>query len=149
MSEKRFYLHINGKKVEVTEEIYREYYRGKDKEHYFMEKLKRRRRVVNPDTQEESSLPGREQSYEQLLEQHWQFSVTETSVEDIVVNTIMLEKLKNVLGNLSDEEKLLVKELFYQEKTECEVAKIFSVSQNTIHYRKNMVLKKLKKMMEK
>ncbi len=28
MAEKEFYLYIEGKRVEVTEEVYREYYRG-------------------------------------------------------------------------------------------------------------------------
>ena len=36
------------------------------------------------------------------------------------------------------------KELCYLERTECEAAKLFQVSQNTVHYRKNKVLEKQK-----
>ena len=43
----------------------------------------------------------------------------------------------------------LLNELFYLEKTEREVAGLYAVSQNTIHYRKNRLLDKLRKLMEK
>lgn len=36
MSEKDFYLYVGGKSVKVSEDVYREYKRGEDKERYFM-----------------------------------------------------------------------------------------------------------------
>ena len=99
MQEKDFYLYIDGQPVQVSGEVYREYYRAEDKERYFMGKLKKGRTKVNPETQEIQYIPSRELSYEQLAEQ--------------------------------------------------EVAGLYAVSQNTIHYRKNRILDKLKKMMEK
>ena len=88
-------------------------------------------------------------SYEQLLEQDWQFAAPDASVEDKVVRSDMLEKLEAVLHSLSAEELALLEALFYLEKTEREVAGLYDVSQNTIHYRKSRLLDKLKKMMEK
>lgn len=149
MARKDFYLYISGKRIKVTEEVYREYYRAKDKEHYFMERLKKGHTIIDPDTKERRVVPGREKSYEQLIEQDWQFMASETSVEDDAVKAVLLEKLQNVLHSLSDNEMALVEELFYLEKTEREAAKRFKVSQNTIHYRKNKVLDKLRKLMEK
>ena len=43
MQEKDFYLYINGQPVQVSREVYREYYRAEDKERYFMGKLKKGR----------------------------------------------------------------------------------------------------------
>ena len=152
MQEKDFYLYIDGQPVQVSGEVYREYYRAEDKERYFMGKLKKGRTKVNPETQEIQEIqyiPSRELSYEQLVEQDWQFAAAGDSVEDRAVRADMLEKLQDVLQSLSAEELALLNELFYLEKTEREVAGLYAVSQNTIHYRKNRILDKLKKMMEK
>ena len=70
-------------------------------------------------------------------------------MEDDAVKAVLLDRLQNVLHSLSDDEMALVEELFYLERTEREVARRFRVSQNTIHYRKNKVLDKLRKLMEK
>lgn len=149
MQEKDFYLYMDGQPIPVSEEVYREYYRAENKERYFMGRLKKGHTTVDPDTQQIQYIPSREVSYEQLLEQDWQFAAPDASVEDKVVRADMLEKLEAVLHSLSAEELALLEALFYLEKTEREVAGLYDVSQNTIHYRKSRLLDKLKKMMEK
>ena len=52
MQERDFYLYINGHPVQVSREVYREYYRAEDKERYFMGKLRKGHTKVNPETQE-------------------------------------------------------------------------------------------------
>lgn len=136
MEKRDFYLYINGQPVPVSEEVYREYYRAEDKERYFMGRLKKGHTKVNPETKEIRYIPSRELSYEQLVEQDWQFAATGDSVEDRVVRADLIEKLRAVLHSLSTEEMALLEELFYLEKTEREVAGLYAVSQNTIHYRK-------------
>ena len=136
MEKRDFYLYINGQPVPVSEEVYREYYRAEDKERYFMGRLKKGHTKVNPETKEIRYIPSRELSYEQLVEQDWQFAASGDSVEDRVVRAAMMEKLQAVLHSLSAEERALLNERFYLEKTEREVAGLYAVSQNTIHYRK-------------
>ncbi len=41
MQERDFYLYIDGQPVQVSREVYQEYYRAEDKERYFMGKLKK------------------------------------------------------------------------------------------------------------
>ena len=77
MEKRDFYLYINGQPVPVSEEVYREYYRAEDKERYFMGRLKKGHTKVNPETKEIRYIPSRELSYEQLVEQDWQFAATE------------------------------------------------------------------------
>ncbi len=60
--------------MQVSEEVYREYKRAEDKEHYFMKRLKRGRFVVDDKNQTVTYVPGRETSYEQLLEAEWAFA---------------------------------------------------------------------------
>jgi DNA-directed RNA polymerase specialized sigma subunit len=50
---------------------------------------------------------------------------------------------------LTDDERFLIDELFYQEKPERMVAKETGVSQNTVNYHKNRILEKLRRLLEK
>lgn len=149
MSDKHFYLRVNGKLIEVSEEVYHTHYRAENKEKYFMEKLKKGHLEVDPDTKEAHFIPSREKSLEQLFEQNGEFPASSFSVEDTILKSILLQKLQAALHCLSAEERALIKVLFYSGKTEREAAEIFQVSQNTIHYRKNKILKKLREQIEK
>ena len=65
--EKKFYLHIGGKNVEVSEEIYRVYKSSEEKERYFMKRLKKGRFVADPEGRGSVYIPGREKSFEKLF----------------------------------------------------------------------------------
>ncbi len=82
MAEKEYFLYIEGKRIEVTEEVYREYYRGERRERYFMEDLKRGRTVTDQETKESRYVPGREDSYERLLEAGRDFPAPGESLEE-------------------------------------------------------------------
>lgn len=149
MSEKDFYLYIDGRRVKVSGEVYREYQRLENKEQYFMKRLKQGRTIVDYENQTVTYVPGREVSYEELLEKNWEFPAPDDAVDDAAVKAQMVRQLEEALHSLTDEEMSLIQELFYLEKTEREAAGLFQVSQNTIHYRKCRVLEKLKKLLEK
>lgn len=74
MKKKDFYLYIEGKRVKVSEEVYREYYKGERKERYFMRDLKTERVMIDPQSGEVTIIPGREDSYERLMESRSQFA---------------------------------------------------------------------------
>lgn len=61
----------------------------------------------------------------------------------------MLDMLFKALSELTDDERFLIDELFYQEKPERMVAKETGVSQNTVNYHKNRILEKLRRLLEK
>lgn len=69
------------------------------------------------------------------------------SIDDKVIENIMLEKLRECFGMLTSEEKMLINELFVKELTEREVAARHGVSQAAVHKRKEKILNKLRKMM--
>ena len=60
-----------------------------------------------------------------------------------------MDMLSKALSELTDEERFLIDELFYQEKPERMVAKETGVSQNTVNYHKNRILEKLRRLLEK
>ena len=94
MSEKNFYLYIDGLAVQVSKEVYREYKRAEDKERYFMKRLKTGRFVVDEKNQTVTYVPGRETSYERLLEEDWAFAAHGESMDDIMVRAHLMETLE-------------------------------------------------------
>ena len=94
-------------------------------------------------------LPSREDSLDRLMEENArQFAANSESVEDVVCRKLMADKLHTALMQLTKEERDLIYALFFDEKTESEVAKSLGVSQQAIHKRKNRILKKLKNFFE-
>lgn len=148
MSEKEVYLYIEGLAVQVSEEVYREYKRAEDKERYFMKRLKRGRFVVDEKSQTVTYIPGREASYEQLLEAEWAFAAPGEPLDDIMIKAQLMETLETALKTLTDEELDLIQKIFYLEKSEREISSAFHLTQAAIHKRKKKILKKLKKFFE-
>lgn len=148
MAEKeKYYISSEGQAFEVTRELYEAYYKGKRKEQYFTEDLKVEHTRVDKKTGERITIPSREDSYERLLEAEKQFAEDTESVEDAVVRTIMLEKLGQALKMLSEEGSAIIRELFYEEVSETELAKRLGIARTTLQSRKYKILEKLKKLL--
>ena len=145
MREDEFFLYINGQRVQVSEEIYKEYRHSEDKEQYFMEYLKRGRYVKDKDSGRTEYIPSREVSYEQLLEESHEPRHQEEDLEEKVLRKLLMEDLARALHSLSDEELELIREIFWLEKTERELEVKYHVSQKAIHKRKVKILDKLRK----
>lgn len=145
MSEKDFYLYLDGRPVKVSKEVYQEYYRGERKERYFMEDLKMEQMEIEPETQTVRLIPSREDSYERLLETNKQFSIPCQPVEEAVVLSVLLE---DVLHCLSPEEQELIRELYFLEKTERQVSEALHMAKTTLRRRHQKVLKKLRELLE-
>ena len=94
-------------------------------------------------------LPSREDSFDRLLEENKQFADDTESVEDTAVNAVLIEKMLKCLKLLSPEEQELISELFFKGKSEHQLAKITGTPRMTIHNRKNRIITKLKKLLEK
>ena len=149
MSKQR-YLCIEGKNIPVSEEIYQVYYQFARKERYFSEDLKREKLLYDTEQQIAVLLPSREDSYERLLEQDRQFSDPNAATpEDDAVKADLLDRLAQALHTLSDDERNIIRELFYLEKTERDASASLHMPLSTFHSRKNAVLKKLRESIEK
>ncbi|MCX4305361.1 MAG: sigma-70 family RNA polymerase sigma factor [Acetatifactor sp.] len=144
MAEKEYFLYIEGKRIEVTEEVYREYYRGERRERYFMEDLKRGRTVTDPETKESRYVPGREDSLERLMESGVQFAETGERMEEQTVNSLLLEC---AMESLTPVERELVEELYFLERTEREAGKRLGLAKTTLRRRHKEVLDKLRNLL--
>ena len=94
----------------------------------------------------ESWIPSREDSYERLQEMAVQFPEENRSVEDQILKKIECEQLHKFLLELSKEEQWLIQELYFEERTEREVASVLGLSQKAINKRRQKILEKLRKL---
>ncbi len=145
MPEKNFKLYINGTPIKVSKEVYQEYYQGERKEQYFMKDLKKENTKINQESQKVLFLPGREISYDQLLELNASFASSEESLEDMAIRTVLLEQ---AIKSLSPEEQTIIRELYYLGKTERQVSTELHMAKTTLQRRRDKALKKLREFLE-
>ncbi|WP_313560045.1 RNA polymerase sigma factor [Ruminiclostridium cellobioparum] len=139
MAEKKKYqIKIQGQLVPVTEEVYLTYYRMNRRELH-LEEQDRKHGVFHysaldtKDTTGEDMIPDR----------------ISPPVEDVVTDKLLAEKLHQCLAQLTQEEQKLIFTLFFQNKSEHQLAAETGIPRMTIHNRKRRILSRLKKLMEK
>lgn len=119
-----------GKVVEVSEEVYRAI-----KQPQWREK---KRQIVRQ--KKEVSLEALEEKGNILYEDR-----NQASIEETIIRNIVREQLMKAFAKLSNEERLIIYGLYFDEKSEREVARMMGISQAAIHKRRNRILEKLKK----
>lgn len=145
MEEKDYFLFINGQHIQVSKDVYEEYYYWERQERYFMNDLKKGTTVIDPETGETMIIPSKEVSYEQCFRYGEPFSVKEEVEEDQVINRIILNE---AMQKISREEKELIWELFFLGKTEGQVSEALHIARTTLRHRRDKVLAKLKQYLE-
>lgn len=111
--------------------------------------LKAERTVVEQETQTVSVLPSREDSYERLLEQNIQFEEKAESAEEQALRNIQIQQLHKALSCLSDDERRLIEQIFFEERTERDLAREYGLSQKGINKRRQKILERLRELIEK
>ena len=111
--------------------------------------LKAEQTIVDQDNQTVEIVPSREDSYERLLDQDVQFGEESISTEDLAIRNIEVQQLHKALSLLSDDERYLVGQLYFEQRTERELAEELGIYHNAVHKRKQLILKKLKNILEK
>ena len=94
-------------------------------------------------------LPSREGSFDRILKENRQFAAESESVEDAAVKAVMIEKMLTCLKLLTPEEQELITELFFKGKSEHQLSAETGIPRMTIHNRKDRILVRLKKLLEK
>lgn len=133
---KKFIIKINKEIIPVGEEVYITYY-----------KMERRERYLN-----EVSLV-KDLSYNHLMAKDYpveeKMSQPQKLIEDEIVEKIMIEKMIIAIRSLTDNERKIINELFFQGKSIRELAAILNVSKSALHEQKDKIIKKLRKIINK
>lgn len=139
MAEKKEYrIKVQGQLVPVSEEVYFTYHRMKRREIYLEE------RDTANGVFYYSAMDTTESTGEDGIP-----DLTSPRVEDVVVDKLLAEKLHQCLAALTKEEQELIFLLFFQNKSEHQLAAETGIPRMTIHDRKTKILRTLKKLMEK
>ena len=141
---------IRGQYVEVTREVYLAYMQEERKMRYFEHDLKTERLVRGENGQIEQVIPSREDSLDRLVDENaQQFSDDHEDVESRVLQHLEVDRLHIALSKLEPQELALIQALFFEERTESEIATELGISQPAVYKRKMKILRKLKFFLEK
>jgi len=72
----------------------------------------------------------------------------EIDIEEEVTNKILVEAVLEAINHLEEEEKWLIQELFFNWKSEVQLAKESGIARTTIRSRKEKVFSKIKKIVK-
>lgn len=145
MSNKKYTMK-NGKAVEVSEEIYKYLIKSDRHIRYIEEDLKRNTYIIDSVNEKVTVIPKREQSLDKLMEIGMDFL---DGMMDFQDNTILKIALEQAMSNLSDEERYLITQIFYFDRTERELARELKIPQSTLHDSKCRILCKLHNILKK
>lgn len=163
--QKQYYITVKGQKVPVSEEVYRAYVRPVRAQQR-AEKRKRRCKVKGerfglvrcndnckncPYALDGKSTIGMEQSLESLLESGFEF----TSELDLEADLLAAEekeeqtkRLQSAIACLTERQQYLIREIYFNGKTQCVLAKELGVSQQAISRVLRQAMSKLKRFLE-
>lgn len=132
----KLFIPVQGCLIEVVREQYTDFYRDKERWRY-PQKLDAKNSLL--------SLDGFVDSEGNALD----FIADETAgVEETVIHSMMLDRLNAALLLLSDDERALIRAIFFDGVSTKEIAKMENVDQSTVNRHKLKILAKLRKIME-
>ena len=135
--QKKYYIHVPGALVEVSEDIYFAYYQEKRRGRTLREKDERNG-AVSYDELDTPELTGQEMIPDRDA----------VSVEDAALANILREKLHRCLALLDEPDRQLIQALYFEGLSERKYAKRVEIPQQTISDRKRRILARLKKLLE-
>ncbi len=135
--QKKYYIHVPGALVEVSEDIYFAYYQEKRRGRTLREKDERNG-AISYDGLDTPELSGQEMIPDRDA----------VSVEDAAIANILRGELRRCLALLDEPDRQLIHALYFEGLSEREYAKRVGVPQRTINDRRHRALRKLKKLLE-
>ena len=135
--QKKYYIHVPGALVEVSEDVYFAYYQEKRRGRTLREKDERNG-AVSYDELDTPELTGQEMIPDRDA----------VSVEDAALANILREKLHRCLALLDEPDRQLIQALYFEGLSERKYAKRVEIPQQTISDRKRRILARLKKLLE-
>lgn len=131
----RYFISIDNTLLEVTQEQYIDYYKDKRRQKYIYEEAYAAGEF-SVDALSEDSFNG------EVI-----FVDTAPDVCDTVIKQILTEKVHDALARLPKDERELIVKIYFESRTERQLAKEYSISQVAVNKKKNKILAKLKQFM--
>lgn len=136
MSEnKKYTIVVKRQRVEVSEAVYHAYHKEREAERY-------QNKLIH---QNELSL---ERLHEDGVNIDYLIVRVQPDIVDRLIQQEQLEALWIALQSLPEDERSLIDELFFNDKSERMLAAELGIATMTLHDRKHRILRKLKKILE-
>lgn len=132
---KEYFLFVNGKKIKVSEEIYKIYWQEKNHENY-LKQIDRKNHLLLFSSFDHDG--------------HFEDSIVDKGfdVDKIVQTQMMIEAVRDALSKLNDEEREIIDRLYFNDETIRSVAKTKKISHPALIKRRNKILDKLRELLK-
>ncbi len=131
-----YVLIVKKKRIVVSKEVYRAYYKHKEREKY-LDGLAKAKNI------------SLEACIQKGIQVEYVIACSQESIEDKLIKAEMIEKMLECLNFLDKNERMLINELFFNGKSERQLSLETGIPQRTINDRKRKILLKLKKFLKK
>ena len=132
--QKEYFLFVNGKKVKVTEKVYKSYWQEKNHENY-LKQVDRDNHLLLFSSFD--------------YDGHFEESIVDEDIDvEKIVQTQMIEAVRNALSKLNTEEREIIEKLYYDDESIRSVAKRNNISHSALMNKRNKILDKLKKLLK-
>ena len=129
----KYMIKIQGKLIEVTEDVYYAYFRMERQERWQEEK-KQEHEVVSYDALDNGEMNGVEAIQDMAT----------PSMDELAIAKELNERLHHAVAALPKEERDLIRSIYFEGQTEEDYGKMTGMSQTGISYRRRKILSKLK-----
>ena len=129
----KYMIKIQGKLIEVSEDVYYAYFRMERQERWQEEK-KQEHEVVSYDALDNGETNGAEAIQDMAT----------PSMEELAIAKELNERLHHAVAALPKAERDLIRAIYFEGQTEEDYGKMTGMSQTGISYRRRKILSKLK-----
>ena len=144
--ESELFIEIGGKRIPVSEQVYRAYWRFTNKEDYFMRQLKEERFLYDPENRIAEFIPSREDSLERIMEEGGDFVMDALSIEYQVELKILMETL---MSRLTEDERQFLRFAFLSGLSEVEVSQSMKLSLAALRRKKEAFLGRCRRVLNR
>ena len=132
---KEYFLFVNGKKIKVSEEIYKVYWQEKNHENY-LKQIDRKNHLLLFSSFDHDG--------------HFEDSIVDEDfdVDKIVQTQMMIEAVRDALSKLNGEEREIIDRLYFNDETIRSVAETKKISHPALIKRRNKILDKLRELLK-
>ncbi len=132
-NDKEKYIYVKGKRIYVPDEVYRAYKKELNHEAH-LKRLDRKHKVFH---------------FGDFITSIVDIADNTVDVEKLIETKMLIEDLYRALDSLNYEERKLIEELYFYDKTLTEVAKQVDTNPMKISRLRNKILEKLRKLLDK
>ena len=131
-----YVLIVKKKRIAVSKEVYKAYYKHKEREKY-LDRLAEEKNI------------SLEACIQKGIQVEYVITGLQESIEDKLIKAEMIAKMMECLNLLDKNERMLINKLIFNGKSERQLSTETGIPQRTINDRKRKILLKLKKFLEK